>query len=318
MAANVTNKTALYGQSRFGVVAIEDQSLSTGNRFFVDSGAADNGTSSGYGRTPDKPFSTVDAAVSACTADNGDIVYVMPGHAENLSAGTSWAHDVAGVSVVGLGTGDSRPTFTFSATAGTVNITASGALLDNLRFTASTSAIVRGIHVKGDYCTIRNCEISSTGASHILVGIEVGAANNDADNLVIENCKILQLDSASVNGIVFMKDQVGVRVEGNWIQGDYAVGGIKGLIAADSAENLTNVLVKDNVLISAAADQAFAINLDGAANTGYIIGNHATAPDADWTPFIAAGCGFSQNYESGALASGSGQYPRGPYELTPP
>lgn len=280
-----------------------------GQRTIVRSAGVTGLDADGYGKAPQKPYKTVDYAIGQCVSNHGDVIYVLPKHAETISSATEFLADKGGISIICLGRGNNRPLFTIDGTAGGFVVTSADVYLENATFKASTSAIVRMAHIKGKYCHMKDCEILDGGNSHVLVGAEVGAANNDADGFTMEGCFFTQLDAASVNGLVFMKDQVDCRILGNYIQGDFAVGGIVGMIAADAAENLTRILVKENMLISAASDQAIAINLDGPANTGMLIGNYAAAPDADWTPFIAAGCSFHQNFGSGALASSGYLYP---------
>src|SRR6266446_7937274 len=50
-----------------------------------------------------RPFATIQAAVNACLADNGDIVFVAAAHAETISAAAGLALNKAGVSIIGLG-----------------------------------------------------------------------------------------------------------------------------------------------------------------------------------------------------------------------
>ena len=80
-----------------------------GNTFFVHSG----GSTSGSGLVWNDPVSTLEAAVQFCAANNGDVIYIKPGHAETLSADSAVDIDIAGITVIGLGTGAARPTFTF-------------------------------------------------------------------------------------------------------------------------------------------------------------------------------------------------------------
>jgi hypothetical protein len=235
----------------------------------------------------------------------------MPGHAETISGATSLVMDTAGISIIGLGHGTDRPTLELSAAASNIPISANDNILKNIVFdSTTTSAIAIGITITGTNTLIEDCEFNQTTANcHVIESIRIGAANNDADGSTIRNCKFYNIDADHENDILIMKDQVGLTIEGNFCQGDYNTGTVTGVIAADSAENMTNILVKDNVCISAASDQGIAINLDGPTNTGMLVGNYAAAPDADWTPFVAAGCGFMENYGSGALASSGYIYP---------
>lgn len=73
------------------------------------------------------PFATLNFAVNtACVIGRGDIVFVMSGHRETISSATILTLNTAGVAVIGLGSGNLRPTFTFT-TATTANIPVTGA-----------------------------------------------------------------------------------------------------------------------------------------------------------------------------------------------
>jgi hypothetical protein len=114
-----------------GGVPILPGGMVTGNVFFVGgavTGATDNVT---YGKSPQLPFKTVDYAIGQCTASNGDVIYVMPGHAETCAAAVTC--DVAGVSIIGLGRGRNRPALTVTGAIDLVTVTAANVHLENLR-----------------------------------------------------------------------------------------------------------------------------------------------------------------------------------------
>ena len=118
-------RTALFSRKQSGgVFSIEDMARGTGERFFVHSGTGTN--SVGGGQNPDAPLATIDYAVALCTADKGDVIYVMPGHAEVVSAAAGLDLDVSGITIIGLGSGANTPTVTFdSAPSSGAYITAS-------------------------------------------------------------------------------------------------------------------------------------------------------------------------------------------------
>lgn len=106
-----------------------------------------------------KPFdgvvryhSTIDAAVSACVANRGDVVYVAPGHTETVASAGAIALDVAGVSVIGLGNGADKPTLTFSATASTVAMSGASTKLMNFRIVPGIDAVVSPLAITGADC----------------------------------------------------------------------------------------------------------------------------------------------------------------------
>mgnify|MGYP006139353905 CR=1 FL=1 len=58
---------------------------------------------------------------TARALNKGDVIVVMPGHAETVSGAAGINCDVAGVSIVGLGRGAARPTITMSAATTRLN-----------------------------------------------------------------------------------------------------------------------------------------------------------------------------------------------------
>src|SRR3990167_1457607 len=67
----------------------------TGDVYWVhSSGSTGNG-----GRDPSVPVSTLASAIALATAANGDVIYVMEGHAETVSTGI--AVDKSGVTIIG-------------------------------------------------------------------------------------------------------------------------------------------------------------------------------------------------------------------------
>src|SRR3954463_117959 len=104
-----------------------------GRVFWVNSSttgflAGQRGGSDGNRGTFDSPFATVGYAFSQCVANRGDVIICKAGHAETIVSATTapslW--NVAGVAVVGLGSGDARPTFTLGS-ANTASIVVSAA-----------------------------------------------------------------------------------------------------------------------------------------------------------------------------------------------
>jgi hypothetical protein len=96
--------------------------------------------------------STVDAALNQCVSGRGDFVYVLPGYTETISAADAWSSlgSKTGVSVIGLGTGMNRPTFTYSAATATI-------LMDTANF------------------SIRNCIFYMAGATGSSTALTVAA-----------------------------------------------------------------------------------------------------------------------------------------------
>lgn len=163
----MANRTALFSQKQSGgVFTVSELQQHPGNIWFVDSGATNKSDTAGYGQNPDAPFATLDYAIGNCTASNGDVIYLMPGHAENIASATGCVFDIAGVKVIGLGHGNLRPTLSVTAAAGTISITAANVWIENVLVVGNFLNIVSTFTVAGtaDGLTIKDVETRDTSA----------------------------------------------------------------------------------------------------------------------------------------------------------
>jgi hypothetical protein len=152
----------------------------------VDSGVGVD--AAGYGQNPDAPCATLDYAVGLCTANNGDVIYVMPGHAETIIADSGVDIDVAGVKVIGLGWGADRPTFTFTtAVTADFKLAAASVSVENILFLGGIDATTGVVEISGADCKLINCEYRDvTGeATDIIVTV------NNADRLLIDGLRVI-------------------------------------------------------------------------------------------------------------------------------
>lgn len=128
-----------HGISSFGVPVLGGGGSipqTTGTYYFVD----DSGSNANDGKDTDHPFVDLDYAIGQCTANAGDVIIVMPGHAETRT--TTITLDVAGVTIVGLGDGDLRPTITVNAAVDAFTITAADSVVANIKVTFGTSSTI--------------------------------------------------------------------------------------------------------------------------------------------------------------------------------
>ena len=178
-------KTPLFVRKQAGgMYVVQDETNTTGDIWFVDSGSGTDAT--GNGQNPDSPVATIDYAIGLATANQGDIIYAMPGHAETQSAaGSLLAHDVAGVSVVGLGEGTDRPTLTLSHTGAAMTISAASAVWKNLLIVAGTDSVTAPLTISAADCTLENIEWRDTTDVELVRCLVTTAA---ADRLTIRDC----------------------------------------------------------------------------------------------------------------------------------
>lgn len=89
-----------------------------------------------------RPLATLAEALSRCKQTSGDIIILGPGHKENISNATGTLLNVAGVAIIGLGAGNSRPTLTFdTATTANIPLQAANVGIQNVVFLANFAAI---------------------------------------------------------------------------------------------------------------------------------------------------------------------------------
>lgn len=219
------NRTALFSRHQpGGVFTIADLVAHPGNIWFVDSGHANAVDSEGAGQNPDVPFATLDYAIGRCTANNGDVIYVMPGHAETVSAAAGIDFDVAGVKVIGLGAGADRPTITMSAVASTIHFDAAGSHLENFLIKVEHDCTIV-IDVDESDCVIKDCEFRARTTAterQWVTCIDVnGGAANDCDRLRVIGC-VFRSPTAGADNCIGL-DEVCANVEIGHCQfwGDY-------------------------------------------------------------------------------------------------
>lgn len=161
----------------------------TGEVFFVHSGTGTN--SAGGGKNSDAPLATLDYAIGLCTASKADRIILMPGHAETT---TAIALDVAGVQIVGVGSGANKPTLT-ATTAATdlINVTAANCSINGVRLVGAasgTTALLDLSSAATDFYAGPGCEFVQ--AATPLSAVTISAA----DGFIFDGC----LFRGSANG----------------------------------------------------------------------------------------------------------------------
>jgi hypothetical protein len=210
------------GMTSFGMPLV---GMSTGNVYFVD----DSGSNDNVGTDSDHPFAGINYAVGRCTASKGDVIFVMPGHSEAITAVDAIDIDVAGVSIIGLGNGTDQPRIDYTLAAGEVIIGAASVLIQNINFHANVPEVLKGIDIEaaGTNFTIKNCrfDVETTGTDEFMYCINVvaGASNG----LIEDNYMNMGIGNASA-GILLEGASVGIQILRNKILGDFTVANING------------------------------------------------------------------------------------------
>jgi hypothetical protein len=243
--------------------------LGTGRKFYVDAGT---GNATNDGTSWQNAVDTIDVAVGLCTASRGDIIYVAQGHTETLTGATTFICDidVAGISIIGMGTGENRPIIKCNTvTDGVVELTADDVLLENIIFQASADDMEYLVRVSGDNVTIRNCRFMEDDEQPLSC-ITVGIADNDCDDLLIENCSFYIPTADDANSAIdIVKDMANITIKGCNFRGDWD----DAVIDVDAGgDACTNLQILDNVMINQLTGQ-HCIQISGVTVTGLIAGN---------------------------------------------
>lgn len=235
------------------------------------------------GSSPDTALATLDSAFDKCTANQGDVIVVMPGHAETIVAAAGVAHDVAGVSVIGLGVGEARPTFTFgTSTAATYAITAASAYVSGLTFVGNLSNIVACITTTKKGTWIDDCSFRNAGTNlDFLTPIKAtSTTNNDSDRLRVTNCRWITADSDDLEFIEINADMEGFVCHNNFVVN---AGTASPLVLVAAGKLLKGADIGWNRLVNAMTANELFFSNDGTTNTGIVHNNYVGHADVTGT-----------------------------------
>ena len=212
----------------------------TGSVIFVDSGAS---SGSETGTSWENAELTLDAGINECTEDLGDYILVAPGHAENWTAADAVDVDKAGITVIGLGSGEQRPVFNFTATGGEIRIDDADFYIENCVFKAHVDSVTHAFDITDNAhgLVIKDCDfiVDTEGTDEFDDAIDIVAG---ADYCTIKNCNFHMGGADAVSAITFDSSDFMV-IQDCYITGDYSTACIVGETAAS-----LGALIKDNVL----------------------------------------------------------------------
>lgn len=252
--------------------------MGKGNTWYVNSAVA-----GADGSSPFTAMATLDEAFAKCVANQGDVIVVMPGHAETITSAGAIAHDVAGVSVIGLGYGESRPTITLgTANTTTYAITAASAYIENIVFVANFLNIAACITTTKKGTHINNCSFRDTSSIlNMLTPIKAtSTTNNDSDRLVVENCRWMSTASGALEMIEINANIDGFRC---WNNTQITAGTASPMILVATGKILTGAEIGWNKCVNAMTANELFISNDGTTNTGIIHNNFVGHADVTGT-----------------------------------
>ena len=276
----------------------------TGKVFWVYNGSAlqagQRGGSDQNKGTFDSPFSTIDYAIGQCTANRGDVIFVKPGHTEAVTA-TSITCDVAGISIVGLGSGSMKPVLTFGATDSAINVTAANCTWQNFRFTAGIGDVVTAVlHATAAQNTrYVDIEFFASSTFNFINGYTLGAANI-SDGCLWERNYLRTADAGQLALVVTAAAHNDLKFHNNYVVHAAAAAGL--LTAA--AVNLLGLDVRGNFVQTGQTDGSVGVLVitTSTASSGSIVDNDMKTADAAANVAIpiASKVYAARNYIAGA------------------
>jgi hypothetical protein len=220
-----------------------------------------------------KLWPSVASALASTSANRGDVIVVFPKHTENL-AGADALPFKAGVRIVGLGTGASIPTFTFTVAAATVLMNDINCSISGCRFLCAGPAGAVALTVTAPFA------MSAAGCSLTNNQFEIGI---DADQIC---ATFLTISAADCN---FSRNRVETAAVSASITNCIVLGGANNLIMDDNeikavvttvstglvthTSACTNIKVRRNFIDAWLAASTNVINLGAFASTGLIADN---------------------------------------------
>ena len=244
-------------------------------------------------------YTTIDAAIGACVAGRGDVIYVLPGHTESVTSATSLVCDVAGVRIQGMGDGANRPTITLSTSVNaTIPVSAANVTIDNVIIDLTgIDAIVAGITPTAAGFTLSNSLVVTASASaQATLGILTTAAAGRMRLIGNEFLGTTDAGTAAAVRIVGGNEHV---IKGNRFYGAYTTT----LGAIDNATTAClRVTVADNIIENATALSTKAMTFQ-ATSTGSITGNHMQILSGTAPITGAAMSWVGRNYYAATIAT---------------
>jgi len=249
----------------------------TGNVYWVDSAANSTNATGSFNR----PLLTIQAGVDKCTASNGDLVLVKPGHAETITSQIDF--DKAGVTVRGLGKGNLRPTLTPNGAIDCIDVSAANMSLENVIFASpGTDAQTADVNVDAAGFTLLNTKHVGSETDNNKVSYVTVTANGD-DCLL----KGMRANTSVVAMVIGIDVAAATRVEIDdcTITGNASVGYTSGTVA-DSG-TASDLVIHHSTLANI-----------GAAGEGITLGNNSIG--AVWK------CRISSRHDTIANANSPG------------
>lgn len=272
-----------------------------GKVFWVYNGTAlqvsQRGGSDGNKGTFNSPFATISYAISQTTANRGDMIMVKAGHTETISDATTFAANIAGVCICGLGTGSLRPTITVgTANTATIPVSVDNVAFKNIIFKANflsiaavfTLTTAKNFAVEDCYFVDNSSVLNflnivkSTGAANTIDGL--GFSNNVVDNLGVTSNNTTVLTANTIDRLTFKGNRIKFAVQNDVAMGVIATAGV--LTLADIGDNFG---YRPNTTTAGGS----LVNVGGTTSSGWMYRNNVQTLTTTTDLICTANVGFA-------------------------
>mgnify|MGYP001567934205 CR=1 FL=1 len=255
--------------------------------------------SDGNKGTRDRPFATLDYAIGRCTANNGDIIMVMPNHAETITGVGGITADIAGISIIGMGTYNQRPRFLMDGgTTVSFLVSAADVSVQNCVFASGHADVVTCLDVTGKgFTSIGNEFVDNVVDENFKSCIQFSSTANTSDGAWIIGNRFVTPDAATLGFILCVDDIRDMVVRENFVVSEGT--GLATLITCTTGKDLQYVDIRDNFLSSKATSGNLFISNDTASpnNSGIIAHNRCGHADVTGAHVlgVVGGCRMFDN-----------------------
>lgn len=213
---------------------------------------------------------TLAAGLARCRSGKNDVVFVLPGHVETVTA-TTLTGLVAGTRVIGCGRGSNRPTFTWGATTSQFVMNKADVVFLNCIFACNGAVVVKAFAITAADNAIMGCDIdvgsvASTNLSTIGISIEAGADRFELRQNYIHSVALATPTTVvAVSGV-----QDGATILDNKIYAATSAAGV-GVVHISAAS--TNLDIGRNLFWQKLAASTACFSTTSAISTGFLYNN---------------------------------------------
>ena len=295
------------GLTSFGVPLIGSGPsipVTNGTYYFVCNATGMNGSDGNDGTDMAAPMATLNGAYDKVTASMNDVIIVLPGHAETLASNTALVLDTANVSIIGLGQGSARPTFTLNtANTNRIPISAANIKIQGCIFIGNFLSIATlFLLTTAPNCTIDSCVFRDTSAVLGFLSIVTTTVTVNADYLTYTN-NFRSSDATTTPGpdIVIAGTMTGLTVVGNKSFHNTISNDIAALVE-HGALVMTNLMVGYNIVYSVNTESgsgALLVKTTATTGSGQVYNNYACSLETASTLLVTAAAtqyGEFENY----------------------